>query len=166
MVPIFCALWFPKTVHYGSRFLCILICRRLCIVISRLQGFAYKRDTFKIIHDLQPYLDDNKIIEKAEARIAQNGKVVLYEIPEKYYSITTIWHEPPARPMPMVQTNVHTIFVIRCTTGEMIGIKKENFESEMLKLLSDALDILERIENKTLKYKHLERIVEEYNRRF
>jgi|SRR5690606_32739283 len=32
-----------------------------------LKGFAYKRDTFKIIHDLQPYLDDNKIIEKAEA---------------------------------------------------------------------------------------------------
>ena len=131
-----------------------------------LKGYVYKGDTFRIIHNLQPYLDDNRIIEKAEARIAQNGKLILYEIPETYYSTIPISTGGPVGTTSMTMINKSFIYVISNTKGELIGVKKDNFNNEMHNLLLDAPDMLERIENRVLKFKDIEKIVKEYNQRF
>ena len=131
-----------------------------------LKGYVYKNDTFRIIHNLQPFLDENKVIERAEARIAQKGKLILYEIPEIYYTHIFLGPSTPGIPGQVPIAYETFISVIQNSRGELIGIKKENFKEEMHRLLSDAPDILERIDNKVLKFRDLEKIVKEYNLRF
>lgn len=80
MVPIFCALWFPKTVHYGSRFLCILICRRLCIVISRLHALPISK-----LKDLRNWMDD--VIEDNRIFKGYQDIQQLYDMPRQEIKI-------------------------------------------------------------------------------
>ena len=129
-----------------------------------LKGYVYKKDTFKIIQNLQPYLDDTKVIERAEAKIIDRGKLTLLEIPVQYYSTTPVVGVGTVGAMRTLNTDY--IYVIADTKNEFIGIKKENFIDELSKLLSDAPDILERINRMELKFRNLEKIVKEYNKRF
>jgi hypothetical protein len=129
-----------------------------------LKGYVYKKDTFKIIQNLQPYLDDTKVIERAEAKIIDRGKLTLLEIPVQYYSTTPVVGVRTVGAMRTLKTDY--TYVIADTKNEFIGIKNENFIYELSKLLSDAPDILERINRKELKFRNLEKIVKEYNKRF
>jgi hypothetical protein len=134
-----------------------------------LKGYAYKKDTFRIIHNLQPYLDDDKIIKKAEAKIISNGKLILYKIPQYEENYNTTRVTDPGMPggsSTIMFKKLYNVYVIRDAKNEMIGIKKDNFQSIMHEMLTDAPDILIKIDNKTLKFKHLEKIVDEYNLRF
>lgn len=131
-----------------------------------LKGYVYKKDTFKIIQNLQPYQDDNKVIKKAEARIAERGKLVLYEIPEIYYSNMPIYSGTQGGTSSMVTINKNFIYVIQNAKGEMIGIKKDNFIETTREILFDAPDILQKIQNKDLKFRDLELIIKDYNQKF
>ena len=129
-----------------------------------LKGYVYKKDTFKIIQNLQPYLDDTKVIERAEAKIIDRGKLTLFEIPVQYYSTIPMFGVGTVGSMRALKTEY--VYVIADTKNELIGVKKENFNEELSILLKDAPEILERINNKELRFKNLDKIVKEYNKKF
>lgn len=131
-----------------------------------LRGYVFKKDTFIIVHNLQPFDDDTRTISKAEALVVQSGKLKLLKVEEVYLS--QMWGLNPAQlglQNTLAITKEHTK-IIRDSNGNMISIRRKNFKDNMKTLLKDAPDLLNQIENNTLGYSELERIIESYNYRF
>jgi len=131
-----------------------------------LLGYAIGKDTFRVFHNLQPFTDNEENIPHAEAKIVENGRLVLYDIAtvSGYYTITSPGVGGTMQSTPIIDVD-HTK-LIRARNGELVGIDRENFVVEMKGLIKDAPDIVERIESRKLKFKDLKKIVREYNGRF
>jgi hypothetical protein len=133
---------------------------------SDLLGYAIGKDTFRVFHSLQPFIDrEEEIFAHAEAKIIENGKLVLYDIAT--ISGLSYAPSPPGAGVPSSSVpNFRHTKLVRARSGELVGIDRDNFKIEMQGLLKDAPDMLEDIENGKLKFRHLKNVVRAYNARF
>lgn len=133
-----------------------------------LDGYAYKKDTFRIFNNLQPFLDEDYVIARAESKVIVSGKLVLYETYGQVADMAMpIMTGAPGGAMNTTVTRSRSSFyVVQSPTGELIGIKPENFLEEIHRLVYDVPDLLKRIDEKVLRFKHLEKIISEYNAKF
>ncbi len=133
-----------------------------------LNGYAYKKDTFRIFNNLQPFLDEDYVIARAESKVIVSGKLVLYKTYGEVFNVVTpIMTGAPSGAMTATVTPRRSSFyVVQNPAGELIGIKPENFQEEIHKLVYDAPDLLKRIDEKVLRFKHIEKIISEYNAQF
>jgi len=138
-----------------------------------LKSYAIKKDTFLILQNLQPFLDDDKFFPKAEAKLEQRGKLSLFSVVIEEYPKTIgveVYVVPAGPPTSHTspgqikqKTTYHIVFNSK---NEIVGIKSENFQEVMHELIPDAPLLLDKIDKKILKFKDLEKIITDYNQMF
>ncbi len=136
-----------------------------------LLGYVFRKDTFEIINNVHPKKVGSprwKKFEagKIEAIVLSRGKLVLYKIPEEYVQELISYDKPSTFSPQRFVAYKYFVYAIMDVEGEIIYIESKDFIEKMPPVIEGAPDLVTRIKNKELKFKDMERIVKEYNRRF
>lgn len=133
---------------------------------NQINGYVYRKDTFRILHDFYPF-DDNKIsFDNVEGKVIVTGELSLYKI--KYWKRAGLFEKPSyvggalVEPVPgqPIQKNMYIVSF----EDNLYGVTSDNFKTMMPDLVANDQELASEIVKGTLHYKNMEEIVKTYNK--
>jgi len=136
--------------------------------LNDLKYYCYRKDTFAILRDFYPFEDDDYRVEEIEAKVlVGKGKTKLYHATFPDYQDRVIMFQSPTGGMPGYGKVAYSTYVVRDRKNNLIGIpyEKEKFIETMKQIVGDNQELMQKIQNKELRYKDTKKIIRIYNTR-
>jgi tRNA A58 N-methylase Trm61 len=116
-----------------------------------VKALVIEKDSFTVIKNIR--LSESTAYDEDFVQVVKAGKINLYKHFSDSESADT-------------GTLDQTFSYLAEKDGKVTLLKRKEFKSQMAKLIADDPDLLKKIQNRELKYDHVEKVVDAYNQRF
>lgn len=135
--------------------------------LKDLQYYAYRGDTTAILRGFYPFEGENYHVDWLEAKVLiSKGKIKLYYATFPEYKEELVTYSNGVDGMPQISKKLYSTFLVKDLQGNLVGVpnEKDKFIESIRGIVGDNKELMKRIENKELRYKHTEEIIRIFNK--